>query len=125
LGFRHKLREILVGCRDHANVHRLRPFRAERFDFALLQNARQAGHHGSNGDGGRPFCWSGQSVGTCRGIRASSSEWLPALKRLSTPGFASRITIQVEMDDEGRLSQIYTVLASRKLTAVAAPQNAK
>jgi len=50
---------------------------------------------------------------------------LPARERLSTPGFASRITIQVEMDDEGRLSQIYTVLASRKLTAVAAPQNAK
>ena len=41
------------------------------------------------------------------------------------PGFASRFTIQVEIDDDGRLSQIYTVLASRKLTAVAAPQIAK
>jgi len=41
---RHKLREeILVGCCDHANVHRFRPFRAERFDFALLQNAQQLG----------------------------------------------------------------------------------
>jgi hypothetical protein len=46
---------------------------------------------------------------------------LPALvvKRLPAPGFASRFTIQVEMDNEGRLSRIYTVLASRKLTAVA------
>jgi len=47
------------------------------------------------------------------------------IEAFPTPGFASRFTIQVEMDDEGRLSQIYTVLASRKLTAVAAPQNAK
>jgi len=47
------------------------------------------------------------------------------VERLPMPGFASRFTIQVEIDDDGRLSQIYTVLASRKLTAVAAPQNAK
>ena len=52
---------------------------------------------------------------------------LPAVvvERQLTPGFASRFTVQVEVDDEGRLSQIYCVLASRKLTAVAAPQNAK
>ena len=52
---------------------------------------------------------------------------LPTLvvERLPMPGFASRFTIQVEIDDDGRLSQIYTVLASRKLTAVAAPQIAK
>jgi RNA polymerase sigma-70 factor (ECF subfamily) len=51
---------------------------------------------------------------------------LPALvvERLPTPGFASRFTLQVEMDDEGRLSHIHSVLASRKLTAVAAPKNA-
>jgi hypothetical protein len=52
---------------------------------------------------------------------------LPALvvERLPTPGFASRFTLQAEMDDEDRLSQIYTVLASHKLTAATAPQNAK
>jgi hypothetical protein len=50
---------------------------------------------------------------------------LPALvvERLPRPGFASRFTLQVEMDDEARLSHVYIVLASRKLTAVAAPQN--
>ena len=52
---------------------------------------------------------------------------LPALvvERAPMPGFASRFTLQVQMDDEDRLSHIYCVLASRKLTAVAAPQNAK
>jgi len=49
---------------------------------------------------------------------------LPAVvvERQPMPGFASRFTLQVEMDDKGRLSQIYIVLASRKLTAVAAPR---
>jgi RNA polymerase sigma-70 factor, ECF subfamily len=49
---------------------------------------------------------------------------LPSLvvERLPTPGFASRFTLQVETDDEGRLCQVYIVLASRKLTAVADPQ---
>jgi len=41
------------------------------------------------------------------------------------PGFGSRYTLQVETDDEGRLSQIYIVLASRKLIAVAAPHSAQ
>ena len=52
---------------------------------------------------------------------------LPALvvERLPAPGFASRFTLQVEVDDEGRLSHIYSVLASRKLTAVAAPQTSR
>jgi len=51
---------------------------------------------------------------------------LPALvvDRSPQPGFASRFTMQVEMDDEGRLSRIYVVLASRKLTAVAPPLRA-
>jgi RNA polymerase sigma-70 factor (ECF subfamily) len=52
---------------------------------------------------------------------------LPALvvERLPAPGFASRFTIQVEIDDDGRLSGIYSVLASCKLTAVPAPRHAK
>jgi hypothetical protein len=51
---------------------------------------------------------------------------LPGLgvERLPQPGFASRFTLQVETDDEGRLSHIFIVLASRKLTAVAALQHA-
>jgi len=44
------------------------------------------------------------------------------VERVPRPGFASRFTLQVEVDDEGRLSHIYSVLASRKLTAVAAPK---
>ncbi|HTM25617.1 MAG TPA: sigma-70 family RNA polymerase sigma factor [Vicinamibacterales bacterium] len=46
------------------------------------------------------------------------------VERLPMPGFASRFTLQVEIDGEGRLSQVYIVLASRKLTAVTALQNA-
>jgi len=52
---------------------------------------------------------------------------LPALvvERLPAPGFARIFTLQAEIDDEGRLTDIYVVLASRKLTAVAPPQNAR
>ena len=38
-----ELTEVAVGRRDHANVHVLGAFRAERLDFALLQDAQQLG----------------------------------------------------------------------------------
>jgi RNA polymerase sigma-70 factor (ECF subfamily) len=49
---------------------------------------------------------------------------LPTLvvERLPKLGFASKFTVQVETDQEGRLSHFYIVLASRKLTAVGAPR---
>lgn len=34
------------------------------------------------------------------------------------PGWAPRVVIEGELDDQGRFKQLYTVLASRKLTAV-------
>ena len=39
----HELAQVAVGRRDHADVHLLGPFRAERLDFALLQDAQQLG----------------------------------------------------------------------------------
>ena len=39
----HELTEVAVGRRDHTNVHGLCPFRAERLDFAFLQDAQQLG----------------------------------------------------------------------------------
>ena len=39
----HELTQVAVGGRDHAHVHALGAFRAERFDFALLQDAQELG----------------------------------------------------------------------------------
>ena len=39
----HELTEVAIGRRDHANLHTLRPLRAERLDFAFLQHAQQFG----------------------------------------------------------------------------------
>jgi RNA polymerase sigma factor (sigma-70 family) len=46
---------------------------------------------------------------------------LPALlvERLPKPGFASKLFIQADVDHAGKITEIYVVLASRKLTAIA------
>lgn len=45
---------------------------------------------------------------------------LPAFvaERAARPGFAPRFTLQLELDADGRIARLYSVLATRKLTAV-------
>ena len=40
------------------------------------------------------------------------------IERTPTPGFAPRLVLTADFDASGRLTQLYTVVASRKLTAV-------
>ena len=40
------------------------------------------------------------------------------LERLPKPGFASRLFIQADVDRHSKITEIYVVLASRKLTAI-------
>jgi RNA polymerase sigma-70 factor, ECF subfamily len=62
-----------------------------------------------------------RGLGELRRVEIRALNGQPALlaERAARPGFAPRSVTLVDFDDQGRIARVYTVLGSRKLTAVA------